>query len=409
MYRNSPQLQIIGKRTQRLPTKLKIAKWVGYFALFDILFLPYFQLIVVPFSLPVILFFMVWLRIEIKLDHFFLLFSIIVFFSLISIIYSFHLSSPQYFITLNIKRVAQLLLIFSYFFYFKWLASKIKLHLTPFIVLFIIYFSFLSLTFIQEPLVTTTFLKYIYGKVTATHEHALTHLRYSYFFSDPNTAGYFFLIAISPLLTEKRSVLSYIFLNVGIFLLIVTFQSRGVLISFIIMYIFSIFITKELLLFKITPKLIMIILIPIILVPSLVYSYNVMQLDLNAINRLFGVDYGQAGASRTGLWMDLINNIYPLPFGRGYAFTYQEYKSFPEHVYTHSDFFRLLYSYGFITLSAMILFLFSKIKTLPNLIIPALMAFTANSLIDSQKLFALFLSLLAIMLANNPSLYRKVK
>ena len=77
---------------QRLPRKVRIAKWVGYFALIDLLFLPYFQSIILPISLPVILLVMLWLRIEIKRDHYFNMYLILCLFSMLSVFYSLYLS-----------------------------------------------------------------------------------------------------------------------------------------------------------------------------------------------------------------------------------------------------------------------------------------------------------------------------
>ena len=54
----------------RLPEKLIIAKWIGYFALVDLLFLPYFQKFIIPFSLPVILLSMLLCGMRIKNDNY---------------------------------------------------------------------------------------------------------------------------------------------------------------------------------------------------------------------------------------------------------------------------------------------------------------------------------------------------
>ena len=62
----------------------------------------------------------------------------------------------------------------------------------------------------------------------------------------------------------------------------------------------------------------------------------------------------------------------------------------------HSDFIRFLFSYGVVALIPASMYFFSRLLTWPALVMPALMAFLINSLIDEQKLLSLFLCLLAV-------------
>ena len=73
----------------------------------------------------------------------------------------------------------------------------------------------------NDPKYVTSLLRDIYGRVSAIQEHVTFHARYSYIFSDPNTAGFFFLIAISPLMLEQRSILSLVILYLGVFILLI--------------------------------------------------------------------------------------------------------------------------------------------------------------------------------------------
>jgi hypothetical protein len=84
-------------------------------------------------------------------------------------------------------------------------------------------------------------------------------------------------------------------------------------------------------------------------------------------------------------------HLLPLPLGRGYSL-FQDGDSFRPH----SDHLRLLYSYGVIAYLATIYLLFRRLSSAPLLVLPALIAFSINSLIDDNKLMGLFLSLLAI-------------
>ena len=88
----------------------------------------------------------------------------------------------------------------------------------------------------------------------------------------------------------------------------------------------------------------------------------------------------------------MISNITIYPFGRGYTLFIDQSPIRP-----HSDHIRIFYSYGLICYILVIYLFFKNIFNVKFLfIIPAFIAFSINSLIDEQKLFALFLIILAI-------------
>ena len=71
---------------------------------------------------------------------------------------------------------------------------------------------------------------------------------------------------------------------------------------------------------------------------------------------------------------------------------------------THSDHFRFLYGYGFLAWGGTVYLLFrDMLGRAAPFAIPALVAFSINSLVDEQKLFCLFLCALGVIRAESHS------
>lgn len=385
------------KRISTASRKLKYAKWIGYFAIIDLLFLPYFQLIVLPYSLPVLVLTMAWLKVPVRNDWYKKSFLIISLCVSLSFLISLTLRGSQPFIIENLKRVVQLSSSFIYFFYFRWLASKITFQVNFILSAFALWFFCLSLFFAIDPAFVLDWTRSIYGRLVTEEDVVFEHFRFAYLFSDPNTAIYFLLIAVAPLLmqAEKKITILLIlfFISVPLFLC----QSRGGMISFVLMAIAantsattrSIFSPRR----WFIVLMIVFVAYAVFLIFKRVAESNFI-VDL-AYSRLFldsddeyGYGYGYVTAGgRDDIWNSILLTYQMLPLGRGYKF---------DEFGPHSDFLRVIYSYGFIALPFLIWFLFNKILRLPQLVIPAVIAFTVNTLIDEQKLLALYLSLLAV-------------
>jgi hypothetical protein len=116
-----------------------------------------------------------------------------------------------------------------------------------------------------------------------------------------------------------------------------------------------------------------------------------------AFERIFNSDDTSKGGFRFEIWKSVITQMIPMPIGIGYNLVVGNASIGSPH----SDFLRLVYSYGFISSFAVFSFLFRKLKNLEALIIPAIIAFSINTLIDEQKVFALFLVFLAIFSTKN--------
>jgi hypothetical protein len=376
--------------------RMPLARWIGYFAVFDLLILPYFQLVIIPFSLPLILFAYLLLNTTIKRDDYLKLYAWLVSAVLLSAAASYFIPASREFMVENAKRVVQLFSSFAYFFYFRWLTARTPLRVGPIVVLFLLWFSGLAVAFVLQPAITGEVIRGIYGRLVISEEDLAQHLRYSYIFTDPNTAAYFLLIAGSILVVEKRTFLRTTVLFGTLIPLIFLTQSRGALIALALMIFVTIYPPRRFIAAIVSPRsAIILMLFAGALFAAFVYVKGVAEeSDILKIgfSRLFETgDSYTTGGSRFGVWSLFVNEYLPLPWGRGYVMLINGGTQG-----THSDLVRLTYSYGLLAVVPAVWFLFSRIGTLAVLIFPALMAFLINSLLDEQKMLALFLSFLAI-------------
>lgn len=375
---------------------LSIARWISYFAILDLLILPYFQKIIMPYSLPVIVFAFFFLGIKLEFDRYLKIFLIFCFVGIISVMFSFVLPGdyPNYFVD-NLKRLIQLITSFLYFFYFKWLIKRTQVNIFPILVFFICWFFSFAIYFYFNPLGFGELIRIIYGKVVISESDIEMHLRYAYFFSDPNTAAYFFLIATSPLLIRKMKLRWRILILTLLVVILFIAQSRGAIMSLLLVVLFMFFNPSTFLRNMLNVKKILFILIILIIISAVVTYIQLLSEDnlivKYAIERIFESGDANTGIKRFFIWGTIIINFYPLPFGHGYNLLIKNVNYGP-----HSDALRLVYSYGFVSFGLVFYFLFGKVKNLIPLIIPALITFMINSLFDEEKVIGIFLIYLAI-------------
>jgi hypothetical protein len=234
----------------------------------------------------------------------------------------------------------------------------------------------------------------VYGRLVVDSETISEHLRFGYMFNDPNTAIYFFLIAMGSLLNATNSTLKLILLVLATAVAVFICQSRGALGAFVLMVIALITSRISAGQISYSPSrwfglgVAIIILCGLFILLSDFLQENPM-IDL-AYTRLFE-NKGKSGyntiGGRDSIWAAIVSKYYILPLGRGYQFG---------GFGPHSDVLRFIYSYGVVALLFCGWFLFGKLLSNPQLILPAIFAFVFNSLIDEQKLLALYLSLFAI-------------
>ena len=388
------QLEVHGNSLSH--NRIKTLKYLSFFVFIDLLLLPYFQFLIMPISLPLVIASFFVLNVKVVKDKFLVLFLIITATIIISIIISFILPKGIENAIVNIKYAIQLITTFSYFFFFSYVIKHINLNIKPILVLFIIWYTICICMFLYNPGYSAEFLQNIYGKLVNSEDILMTDLRFSYIFQDPNTAMYFYLIAISTVLSLKRNSGFFWLLVILSLIILILGQSKGNLFAFALMVIYVIY--RDTTDVGIRPRNIVILGL-MFLFFTFGFLYYQSMVDENVFvkysyERLFGdKDIYLEGGGRLEIWKKFVNNFYPLPLGRGYSLFINNQDHSP-----HSDLLRLLYSYGFIAMTSVVLFIFGKIKNILHLIIPTLIAFSINTLLDEQKLFGLFLSVLAIEL-----------
>ena len=383
------------------PPKNRLLLLIAVFVYIDLLFLPYFQAVIMPVSLPLVFGALLWfghLRIRSRFFTPFLILS-----GLLMTSYLIGLFVPQAapYMAENLKRVIQFLTSFFYLFFFYRVAMTIAIeqYLKRIAVVFLIYFMILVLLFANDPDFVNSLMRDLYGRLVTDSEVARIHLRFAYLFSDPNTAGYFVSIAVLPWLMVFKKRLFKVVVITACIVAVVLVQSRGALLGlmFAILYWglpwhwFKYGVNRR----EFTSYFGISIFMVTIGVVALFYFFpNLNDIPLYdiSINRVTDSESYIKGGSRFEIWTKYVTILPVSPIGIGYMFDTEAGKFFP-----HSDFFRFFYSYGYIAAFVVTFWLARETRHFPLLLFPALLAFFVNTLIDEQKLFGLFLATLGVM------------
>lgn len=380
--------------------RITLARWIGYFVLIDLMLLPYLQTIVCPYSLPILVVILVINNTRTKNDYYLKLYLLIAFAVLSSFALSiFRPSCVAEYEIENLKRVIQFLSSFLYFFYFRWLSRRTELNIFPILVVFCLWFAFLLLQFVNDPLSTNALIRDIYGRLVTGEKVVSGHLRFAYLFNDPNTAVYFFLMVLAVIIMITKSDLALLLILGFGFIIVFCIQSMGGLLAFGFMVLTRFYPPNIIFRYFFSIKKVILSCILILIVGLLIHYFQNIALDYKVVDFAFNrFEHSTSNivvgdVSRFEVWLYGVRNLLAMPMGRGYTLLIDGSVYRP-----HSDFLGLLYRYGFLALIPAIIFFFSKYKRFAPLLAPAFVAFSVNSLIDEQKLLGLFLSLLAIFI-----------
>lgn len=386
-------------------------KWIRNLAILvyiDLLFFPYFQTVIMPFSLPVVGIVIATgkMKFPYLFKRFFFLVATLMLFSLL---FGYFLPQSAPYIVENFKRIIQFLSSFVYLIFFFCVARqhKIEKHLRTISLIFIAYFSMLAAWSFFDPELVRGTIENIYGRLVISESVYLQHLRFSYIFNDPNTAGYFLMIAVLPWFPfwesmTVRSILVY-FCFANAFLI----QSRGAMLSLALALLLWVFprdwvrlkirkmdvwnILRISAAFLVVSSIVIFVFFPTIapvIVDNKIFGFG--------SERLSTSQYDEGTGIRFDIWQGYTTSLLPLPIGIGYMFKIQGREFFP-----HSDLLRFTYSYGFIAAGLFVRWFLRSSFHYPLIFIPALVPFMINSLIDEQKLFGLFLATLGVLLGIN--------
>ncbi|WP_342539065.1 hypothetical protein MKY15_04030 [Sporosarcina sp. FSL K6-1540] len=384
-------------------------KFVFWSCIIDILFLPYFNLVAIPYSMPLIIYWFFTRNKYFKNDKEFKLFIILFGIMCMSTLVGF-LLAPQYAYNSMTYLIIFTSLILYYFMFVNFVnkySFNLKKLLIGFIVVVVIFAGFY---YIDKNLYQ--FFKTIWNfKSSIFVENAyegLVGYRFSFIWQDPNNIGYMMnAIVLYLWCNEKINSFTKVFTFFAlIFVLVASMSNGGFLalgISIVIYFLVSIlqvfgkkkfnikirinlmnmflFIGSFLLIIYIIPK-----------IPEFLQTSTALE----SFERI----ENNSGESRFIIWSNIINNLdfidYIVLFfvGSGGIALIDGIKINP-----HNGHFYWILSYGFISYLIFMYLVFRKRKITPLKkyiwIIPVFIGFTVNVMIGESKLTAIILLLVA--------------
>jgi hypothetical protein len=381
---------------------MSLSSFIGYFALIDLLFLPNFFYIAIPYSLLPVFGYTLW-----RLDYgqkdvkIYIALSFLV---LLATTFSFY-HSPD-FASDNVKRALQLILGSSYYFLFRYYFNPSPVAVKRIFLVFAVYMFALVALFVFNHDAYNSFRATFYpSREEASIEEADVFLRFLYNSSDPNTSG---CLALIPLIfflkyQEAGAAVKWLFMAT-VALLGVISQSKTLWGALAVVLLLS-FYKKAAVFLKhrtikkseVRPLAVKIFLV-VAVVGYVVYA-AVENYAEEAGNLSYLLAYRVSGESNQlsvgGRWLkyeDLLQHYLTLPIGYGYTL-----KLFGAVGNTHNDHLRFIFGYGFIVYFATLYLWFRKIFDVKYIfLVVAFAQFTFNTLIDETRLLGVFLICLAL-------------
>lgn len=376
-------------------------RYVAYLALIDLFLCPYFTVLVVPYSLPIVMLALVALG-RVRSTSFRFHGLVIAFlFMTASVMTAMVLGKSPDLLFEDFKRLLQFISTFVYFFYFYTVAEHLSARVIKRIMMLAIaYIVSVAVAFVVTPYSLIALRQYLYSATAYRIDDLLTHSRFTYLFSDPNTAGYFLLVILFFVVTyfKNRFTQSLVMLVSGIFVTVLT-QSVGVAISMVgaTILVLAQGFARLRAMRAIRSLVVAIGLCSLLLLAPLFFPEFISGVS-DSLTMFEQRVASTPTESRLLIYRYAVTNFSPFFWGQGYMLLRSDGAVFRPH----SDHVRLVYSYGIIPYVIIVLWFFSKIhKRGYQFLIPAFVAFSVNSLIDEQKLLAVFLVLLALMEARN--------
>lgn len=375
--------------------------WLPSVILFDLLILPR----VLPiFGLPISLLFVAYCISKYGVSKEKLLaFYSIFFIGILSSICGYFIKENYF--SDDIKRVAQFSCLLSYgLLNLKSIQINVKSLIYPF-RFFYLWILVLGLTFFINPEFYTNISQFLYPETSYSAEENLATFRFSYFFTDPNAAGYFicFVTYTYFRLENKLAFLVFAFL-IGIFIVALT-QSRGAYICYLVFFTDYLITArpKPRLKFNFMSVLLLVVIAFWWLVGDSVSTFNEFyQRRLEAEEAL-----GEGlGGGRIGKYEYFINNLNIYPIGVGYSLLRDNYEFKP-----HSDLIRINLAYGIPFIVFLCYFIIPRSRIYIGYFLIFLIPFLINTVIDEYKLLPFYLFSLGLlyridMVSNESQIYK---
>lgn len=291
----------------------------------------------------------------------------------------------------SFKRVLQLATLLLYSFY-RLDIKEIKSGLIIVLRIFYVWiFSLMLLSYFNSTFYYS-FMSKIYPEAVEYLEWNLATFRFSYFYTDPNSAAYLICLTLAVYAFWENKLSWGLICGFLASLTIIGTQSRGAYIVLLIIFMFILFRKKT----SVSNK--MLITFVITLLASAVYLYfgdEVQQAYKIYEMRLAGEE--DLGGGRTGKYFYFLQNLNILPFGTGYSLLRDGLEFRP-----HSDLIRLNLSYGAFALPLLLYYVFPRRRSQLLLFLVFLVPFLINTVIDDYRLLPMYLLLSGLLgQANN--------
>lgn len=392
----------------------KVDKFVFYFSIVDILFLPYIWFISTNYSLGIVA---IWALINIKNITKMREFRISVFltiFIIISTVISFFCYPSElktgYTVWIsNIKMAMQYMSYFLYYIMFvyvikKYQDIKIKKILLSFlgfaVILAIIYM--VSRTGFAN---IKTFWNRVDSFTIWYKEGKAIQYRYNFIWTDPNNPAYAFVaLMVYLLLNEKVNMLERLYILAStIFLLICSMSTGGALcffIAIICLVIFDVIPNRAKVKKKINKqnkkKILLLVASLIVILFLVILVLSKTDLYRESTKRIFG-NADEGSSSRISIWKKIIKNsniFHNVIFGTGGT---QVIFKDGTMLAPHNGNLYFIYAYGMIFY---ILFMYEFFRKRKNVklrnylfVIPIFIGFTINTIVGEQKFMILYILL----------------
>ena len=381
-------------------------KFVFYICVIDHLFLPYVWFITVPYSLPIILIWLLKRYSNIKQNKEFLLFKLMFAFMIISTVYGIVIT-PQYSYK-NIVYLIQFTCMFLYYFMYLDYLARYNFRAKYILVAFMVFIVILAILYNMDKSLYHN-IKLFWNRRSGISTFGKTNegfegYRYSFIWMDDNNVGYMMNALVLYLwCNEKSSFLIKICSLCSLLLVLISCMSNGAVIAFGIsigLYLITTIIRinrmnkhKK---YLITPLKIFLALASIIIVYVIITKipdYMKTSIVRESLERM----KSNSGESRIIIWRDTIskmNFVEYILIGKGGITIVDGYLIAP-----HNGHLYWILAYGFISYVIFMYFLFYKRKITKFreyiFIIPIFFGFTINVLLGEIKMMGIILLLIA--------------
>lgn len=286
----------------------------------------------------------------------------------------------------SFKRALQLMTILFYAFY-RIDFTVIAPALVKVLRAFYIWVFFAMLLSFFDPFLYQRLFTYIYPETLDQLENTIEVLRFAYFFSDPNSAGYFICFTLVAYLSLERR-LSWAFLCWPLATAtVMATQSRGAYIALLLIFCYLMYGSDA----SRTTRIRVIVFIGL-LAGALAFFYSE---DITQAYAVFAGRFEQEddiGGGRADKYAYFLQNLNLLPFGPGYHLQRGGAEFLP-----HSDLIRLNLAYGILALPLMLYFVFPRRRSQVLLFAVFLVPFLINTVIDDYRLFPMYLLIFALL------------